>query len=216
MGTSRSEQRTVRRYVALGDSFTAGAPGGEDEGRWPDELAAALRAANPELDYHNLGEAGVTTAEVARMQLRPCLELRPDLVTVVSGANDVLLSVRPDIEAHAVALDRIFGELSRELPEALVVTGTVPQLANYIDLRPLSRARVERGVRELNEATRGLAAAHGLLCLEFAEHPQAAERENYIDDGFHPSSTGIQRAAHGAAAALSSHFGIRLGQEVCT
>jgi lysophospholipase L1-like esterase len=54
VGTSRSEPRLVRRYVALGDSFTAGAPGGEPEGRWPDELAAALRSVNPDLEYHNL------------------------------------------------------------------------------------------------------------------------------------------------------------------
>ena len=65
--TSPSE---FRRYVAIGDSFTAGAPGAA--GRWPDELAAALQPS----EYHNLGVAGATTAEVADVQLAQCVELR--------------------------------------------------------------------------------------------------------------------------------------------
>ena len=57
--------------------------------------------------YHNFGEAGATSSEVAAGQLPRCLELHPDLVTVVCGANDVLLSVRPDIDAHAAALAHV-------------------------------------------------------------------------------------------------------------
>jgi lysophospholipase L1-like esterase len=209
VATSRSDERLVRRYVALGDSFTAGAPGAPPEGRWPDELAAALRAVNPQLEYHNLGEAGVTTAEVAGAQLAPCLSLQPDLVTVVCGANDVLLSVRPDIEAHAVALDFIFGRIRERLPDAALMTATTPQLANHLDLRPRSRQRVEEGVNALNAATREVATRHEVVCLEFADHPGARERANFGADGFHPSATGIRRAARAGVAALSTHFGIR-------
>jgi lysophospholipase L1-like esterase len=191
--TSRSE---FRRYVAIGDSFTAGAPG--MEGRWPDELAAALQPA----EYHNLGVAGATTVEVADGQLARCIELDPDLVTVVCGVNDVLLSVRPDIEAHAAALERIFGTLRERLPDATVVTITVPTIAEYIGLRPRSRRRVESGVTALNEITRELAARHGALCLEWGDHPTARRRENFAADGFHPSATGIRRAAQACAEAL--------------
>jgi lysophospholipase L1-like esterase len=190
--TSPSE---ARRYVAIGDSFTAGAPG--IEGRWPDELADALRP----LEYHNLGVAGATTAEVADGQLDRCVELEPDLVTVVCGVNDVLLSVRPDIEAHAAALrDR--------LPDATVVTVTVPPIAEHIGLRPRSRGRVERGVAELNRVTRELSAGYDVLCLEWGEHPLARERENFAGDGYHPSPTGIRRAALACAQALRSHHRI--------
>jgi len=212
--TSPSETRLVQRYVALGDSFTAGAPGTPSEGRWPDYLAEALRAANPDLEYHNLGQAGVTTAEVAGAQLAPCLGLDPDLVTVVCGANDVLLSVRPDIEAHATSLDYIFGKLRERLPDVALMTATTPQLSNHLDLRPRSRKRVEEGVIRLNEATRQVALRHEVVCLEFADHPGARERENFGADGFHPSTTGIRRAAGAGVAALRQHFGIRTTQEV--
>jgi lysophospholipase L1-like esterase len=213
VGTSPSDDRLVRRYVALGDSFTAGAPGSEGEGRWPDYLADALREVNPKLEYHNLGQVGVTTAEVAGAQLAPCLALHPDLVTVVCGANDVLLHVRPDIEAHATALDFIFTRLRERLPDVALMTATTPQLANHLDLRPRSRKRVEEGVVKLNEATREVAARHRVVCLEFADHPGARERDNFGADGFHPSATGIRRAAGAGVAALRTHFGIRITQE---
>jgi lysophospholipase L1-like esterase len=202
--TSLSDVRAVRRYVALGDSFTAGAPGARAEGRWPDELAAAIGPA----EYHNLGVAGVTTPEVAEGQLARCIELEPDLVTVVCGVNDVLLHVRPDIGAHAEALEHIFKTLRERLPEAIVVTVTTPPIAEYIGLRPRSRRRVERGVAALNEATRSLAERHGVLCLEWGDHPVARDRENFSGDGFHPSATGIRRAALACAQALKLKHGI--------
>lgn len=202
--TSHSE---FRCYVAVGDSFTAGAPG--MKGRWPDELAAALRPA----EYHNLGVVGATTAEVADGQLDPCVELGPDLVTVVCGVNDVLLSVRPDIEAHASGLERIFRTITQRLPGAIVVTVTTPPIAEHIGLRPRSRRRVERGVAQLNEITRSLAERYGVLCLEWGDHPLARERQNFADDGFHPSLTGMRRAARASAQALAAHRGIRRTKE---
>jgi lysophospholipase L1-like esterase len=211
--TSPSDTRVVHRYVALGDSFTAGAPGSAFEGRWPDYLAETLRAVNPELEYHNLGQAGVTTAEVAGAQLAPCLALDPDLVTVVCGANDVLLNVRPDIRAHATSLNYIFTKLHERLPGVALMTATTPQLANHLDLRPRSRKRVEEGVIRLNEATRDVAERHGVVCLEFADHPDSRKRDYFGADGFHPSAEGIRRAAGAGVAALRTHFGIRITQE---
>jgi lysophospholipase L1-like esterase len=202
--TSRSE---FRRYVAIGDSFTAGAPG--LDARWPDELAAALEPA----EYHNLGVAGATTAEVADAQLGPCVELKPDLVTVVCGVNDVLLSVRPDIDAHAEALERIFSTMRERLPGATIVTVTTPPIAEHIGLRPLSRRRVEQGIRQLNEISRTLARRYGVLCLEWGDHPLARRRENFAADGFHPSLTGIRRAARACAQALGARGGLAIAKE---
>lgn len=196
-----------RCYVAVGDSFTAGAPG--QEGRWPDELAAALHPA----EYHNLGVVGATTAEVADGQLERCVELQPDLVTVVCGVNDVLLSVRPDIDAHAAGLERIFRTIRKRLPDAVVVTVTTPPIAEHIGLRPRSRRRVERGVAELNEITRSLSERYDVLCLEWGDHPLARERQNFADDGFHPSLTGIRRAARACAQALAAHRGIGIAKK---
>ena len=78
-------------YIAMGDSFTAGVE--PEKGRWPDELARAL---GPDVHYENLATIGATSEQVERDQLPRALELKPDLVTLVCGAKDVLLSTRPD------------------------------------------------------------------------------------------------------------------------
>ena len=69
-------------YVALGDSFTSGLVDGES--RWPDQVARAL---GPEVRYVNLAWVGATSEDVERVQLARALELDPDLITLICGAN---------------------------------------------------------------------------------------------------------------------------------
>jgi len=211
--TSRSEragERAITRYAALGDSFTAGT--GDGAGAWPDELAATLGAANPALEYHNLGVIGASSAQVAE-QLEAALALDPDFVTLVCGANDVLLSVRPNIARYESALAAMFARLRAAAPDTIVITATTPDPAQFLALRPRSRERVASGMRELNEVTRIVAARAGVLCLEFAEDPLAGERQNFAGDGYHASRDGNRRAAAAVASALRDHFGVRVASD---
>ena len=198
----------VNRYVALGDSFTAGAEG-SPAARWADELALALEHVNPDVEYHNLAVPGVPSGHVVEHQLEPAIALRPDVVTVICGANDVLLSVRPDISAYAATFDHILTRLRSTLPGAIVLTATVPDLSRFMPLRPRTRERVTRGMRQLGEATRSVARRHGVHCMEWAEHPQAVVRDNFAGDGFHPSPDGNRRAAAEVMRTLE-----RLGVEI--
>jgi lysophospholipase L1-like esterase len=183
-------------YVAMGDSFTAGLEPGKP--RWPDELADAL---GPGVRYENLAEVGATSEQVEREQLPRAVELEPDLVTLVCGANDVLDSTRPDPDAYAVRLSRMFARLRRGAPEAEILTATYPDISRFLDLRPRSRARVERGTRLFNAACRAVARRHGIVLLEGFDHPVARLRGAFAPDGFHPSAEGHR---HTAAEFLSS------------
>ena len=130
---------------------------------------------------------------------------------MICGANDVLLSVRPDVGGYAATLALMLSRLEGKLPEAALVTATIPDLSLHMPLRPRTRERVTRGMRQLNEATRSVARRHGVLCLEFADHPAAGDRANYAGDGFHPSPEGNRRAARalmrGARAPLRHRDG---------
>ena len=207
--------RIAERYAALGDSFTAGAEpspfdGGEPPApRWPDAVADRLRTVNPRLDYRNLAVAGAFSTEVAGGQLDAALAFRPDVVTVLCGANDVLLAVRPDIGAHAAALSAIFGRLRKELPGTAVVTATTPDFSPFIPYRPRSRARVAQGLHALNDATESIARRHGVLCLDFAGHGGASDRDNFHADGVHPSAAGSERSARAVLDALERRLGVR-------
>jgi lysophospholipase L1-like esterase len=188
-------------YVALGDSFTAGLVPGET--RWADEVARAL---GPDTRYENLAWVGATSADVEHKQLDRALELDPDVVTIVCGANDVLESVRPDPDEYAQRLARMFARLRREAPQADIVTATYPDISRFLDLRPRTRARVQKGMGRFNAACRAVARNHGIPLLDGYDHPAASDRDTYAADGFHPSEEGHRRAAVEFLRALGGRF----------
>jgi lysophospholipase L1-like esterase len=183
----------IGSYAALGDSFTAGA-GCPVGARWTDRLAAALPGVDGELRYRNFAVDGASSADVLG-QLRPALALEPDLVTVVCGVNDVLLTVRPDTDGYARNLATIFARLLRGSPAPLLITATAPESLDFLELGPRTRRRLRAGLARLNEHTRRIAAEHGAICLEVAGHPGLDDPENFQDDGLHPSAVGHARAA---------------------
>jgi lysophospholipase L1-like esterase len=199
--------RVVRAYVALGDSFTAGRESIDAE-RWPDLLAAALRQQNPDLRYENLAVDGATSAEVLERQVEPGLALDPDFVTVICGANDVLLATRPDVAAYAKNFDAILARLREGAPGAMIVTATAPEGWQFMELRPRTEARLIEATRELNDITRATAERHGAFCLPVAGHPALRDPDTFSADGLHPSSAGHQTVARESALFLHARLGI--------
>ena len=205
----RRAGQSVSSYAALGDSFTAGT-GCEPEDRWADRLARGLRGRNPSLTYGNLAAHGATSEEVLE-QVGPALQLEPDLVTVICGANDVLRSVRPDIDGYAHRLAEIFDRLRSALPRVAILTATSPESWSFLELGPRTESRVSNGIRNLNRATRSVSASRGVPCVDVADHPGLDDATNFSADGLHPSAAGHERAARELAAALHEHFGIDSG-----
>jgi lysophospholipase L1-like esterase len=204
--------RMVSSYVALGDSFTAGRESIDAE-RWADLLATAMRRVNPELSYSNLAVDGATSTEVLDLQIDPGLALAPDFVTVICGANDVLLATRPDVSGYAERIDRIFTRLREGAPEAMLVTATTPESWRFMELRPRTERRLIEATTGLNDITRAAAERFDVLCLPVAGHPALSDPETFSDDGLHPSTAGHQTVARESAAMISEHFGIELPME---
>ena len=93
-----------RTYVALGDSFTEGvgdpAPDRPHGVRgWADRVAEAVSRRDPDLTYANLAIRGRTMAAVLEQQVEPALAMRPDLVSVYAGGNDIM---RPVVDIDAI------------------------------------------------------------------------------------------------------------------
>jgi phosphatidylinositol alpha 1,6-mannosyltransferase len=198
--------RAVSCYTPLGDSFTAGT-GSPDGSGWADRIAAALRRRDSAFAYRNLAEDGATSADVLG-QVDQALQLEPDLVTVICGANDVLRTTRPDESAYARRLRTIFSRLTDAGPSMILVTATSPSRWDFVPLGPRTRARVEAGMRSFNDVTRAVAREHGVPCLDVADHPGLRDRDNFATDGLHPSPRGHARAARAFAALLRDGYGI--------
>lgn len=200
----------IEAYAALGDSFTAGRESVIGE-RWADRLASGLRRVNPELVYENLAVDGADSAEVLE-QVPAATALQPNLVTVICGANDVLLTVRPDVEGYERRFAQILTNLRGALPEAAIVTGTAPESWHFMDLRPRTRKRIAEATEALNEATMRIAAEHDrVLCLPVAGHPALEDPANYAADGLHASQRGHELIARETGRFLHEAFGIEIG-----
>lgn len=194
------------RFVAIGDSLSAGFEGDTAE-PWPDRVARALRRSGPVAAFANLAVAGATSTDVAAAQLDAAIELRPDLVSAICGANDVLLSVRPDPEGFEQVFDGMLATLACRVPGARVVTATYPPLATLFELRQRTLERVEAGMKAVNAAIRDCAARHGAIVLEWSIHPGIDDRENFASDGLHPSPIGHRRAAAAFLEGLRAELG---------
>jgi lysophospholipase L1-like esterase len=191
----------IGTYAALGDSFSAGLDDGSVP--WPELTARGLAARGEPVELHNLASVGATTADVLGQQLEPALALEPGLVSLVCGANDVLLTSRPDVEACAANLNALLGRIRADLPGATIVTATYPDPGRFAGLRPRTRKRVVEGILAVNLAIRSAAEANGALIMEFSRHPGVGDRANVGSDGFHPSALGHRRAAAEVLEALA-------------
>ncbi|WP_037075444.1 SGNH/GDSL hydrolase family protein [Pseudonocardia spinosispora] len=186
------------RYVAIGDSQTEGVGDGDDATGlrgWADRLAERLARVNPDLRYANLAVRGRRAGEVRAGQLDAAIALRPDLVTVVAGVNDLL---RPGFDADEVAgqLEVMFGALRAS--GACVATLTYPDVARIAPLaRPL-RPRVER----LNERIRAAAARQDVVVADAARHDAVADRRFFGPDRLHANALGHELIASAVAHAL--------------
>ncbi|MDR2998701.1 MAG: glycosyltransferase, partial [Microbacterium sp.] len=181
-----------RRYVALGDSLTEGlcdpAPDGTLRG-WADRLALLL-AADDGLSYANLALRSLRVSDVCGAQLRRARELRPDLVSVLVGAND-LVKPRPDVRRMAAELEAGVAQLRADGAEVLLVTPFLPRRREAVLLR--------RRFAAFADELAGIAARTGATLLDTDLLPHLGERRNWGEDLVHLSSRGHRLLAYRAA-----------------
>lgn len=187
-----------RRYVAIGDSSTEGLDDPDGAGGyrgWADRLAAKVAAAHPGLLYANLAVRGRRSGQILETQLEPALALRPDLVTLFSGTNDV---VRRRFDAIEVvgAIERM--QRAVRASGATLLTFTLPDLGPVL---PAARRLAPR-IATLNESLRRISGETGALLVDLARHPVAVDPRLWSEDRLHANSAGHARIAAALAAAL--------------
>jgi hypothetical protein len=121
--------------------------------------------------------------------------MRPDLVTLFSGTNDVIAR---RFDCDAVARD--VEQMQRTLigGGATLLTFTLPDLGPVL---PLARRLAPR-VLALNAALREVSARTGAIVVDFAAHSVASDSRLWSDDRLHANSLGHERIAAALAYAL--------------
>lgn len=203
---------TVRwnRYVAIGDSFTEGlwdSPDG-DAGPatpdvplrgWADVLAARLSerrvaAGDAPLEYANLAIRGRLLRPILADQVPAAIGLRPDLVSLVGGGNDIL---RP-----AADVDR----LARQLETAVVrlrAAGIDVLLGTGVDTVHSGLIRATRPrVATYNAHIWSIARRHGAHVVDLWGMRSLLDWRMWADDRIHLTTEGHARVAQAALVAL--------------
>lgn len=181
-----------RRYVALGDSFTEGigdpdekSPGGHRG--WADRVAEELSRGHEDFAYANLAIRGRLLQQIVDEQVEPALSLRPDLVTISAGGNDLL---RPgsDPDVLAERLDHAVGELS--VGGATVVLFTGP---DWGGTSVLGSVRSRTAI--LNENLRTVAARHDAVFADMWSLRELSDPQMWAGDRLHLSPLGHHTVA---------------------
>ncbi|GHD77076.1 lysophospholipase L1-like esterase [Salinibacterium amurskyense] len=188
------------RYVAIGDSFTEGigdpepdSPGGNRG--WADRVAEVLGSRKQDFAYANLAIRGRLLNQIASEQLEPALELKPDLISVSAGGNDI---IRPGSDADEVA-GRV-DELVRQLRSdgATVVLFTGPD----IGMTPVLN-RMRGKVAIYNENIRAVAQRHDAIVADMWSLRELGDPRMWAPDRLHFSAVGHHTVARMVLDALN-------------
>jgi lysophospholipase L1-like esterase len=192
---------TYRRYVAIGDSSTEGLEDPDGNGGyvgWADRLAQHIADGQDEpLEYANLAIRGLRIHDIRVGQLNDALAMKPDLLTVFAGVNDVI-GPRCDFDLVRAEYVIIFGEARRA--GCTVATFTMPDPAAVNPLAASLRERVDK----LNAIIRSEAEAWGVLVVDFEAYPVAEDPRLWFDDRLHSNTLGHTKVA----AALAWRLGV--------
>lgn len=192
------------RYVALGDSYTIGTSV-EAAGRFPNQLVASLANSVPLDLVGNLGVDGYTTTDLIRDELPVLPQLRPELVTLLIGVNDVVQGVpEATYERNAAS---ILDTLLAGLPPDRIVTIAIPDYtvtpagADYGDPDDQHDAIVAN-----NTIMARLAAARGIAFVDIFDISLLAadDRSLVASDGLHPSARQYERWVERLAPTVAS------------
>ena len=93
--------------MALGDSTVEGVGASSAAANYVGRLHARLRVVYPTAQVVNLGVGGATSADVLRRQLDRAIALRPRLITLSIGPNDI--TTRVPVAEYERNLDVILG-----------------------------------------------------------------------------------------------------------
>ena len=187
------------RYVAIGDSQTEGLWDGNDAVGFlgfADRLAALIDSTHPGPHYANLAIRGKLVADVLHEQVPHALAMRPDLITVCVGMNDVIQPGNSFGRA-LTNLECIYAALADS--GATVVTTTFPNVAQFLPLGRLVSGRLTR----INDAITAAADQYGFRLVDLYGAASMRDLDTWDVDRVHASTKGHILFAAAAAEALN-------------
>jgi lysophospholipase L1-like esterase len=203
--TLESEPLDAMRFLAFGDSITAGADGTAGDLRlaaidpaasYPTALRRALQAdfPNQEMDVLNRGVGG----EPASCDSSPTFcgegrlrgelfEFRPDVLLLLHGYNDLLAEGADAVDQVVDATARMIRNASELGLRAVFVGALTP---GRTATGPRDRQIDPAAIRLTNEQLAALSSREGAYFVDLHAAFSGRETELVADDGLHPTELG--------------------------
>lgn len=188
-----------QRFVAIGDSFTEGLgdPSPESPGGlrgWADRFAEVLGGYDENFAYANLAVRGKLIRQITEEQLEMALDLRPDLVSISAGGNDV---IRPggDPDHVAVQLEYLLRRFRATGATVMVFTGVDTAF------QPVFRS-IRGRVAIYNENVRKIAQRHDGIVVDQWALEELQDPRYWAVDRLHLNPLGHHTIARAALDAL--------------
>ena len=182
----------TRRYLALGDSYTIG-EGVDEAGRWPAQLARALRSEGLAIDEPEIiARTGWTTDELIAAVDAQAPSPDYGLVSLLIGVNDQYRGRSPEEYArHFESLLRRAAGLARGRPERVLVL-SIPDwgVTPFGNADARGAERIGAQIDALNALAHDACRRHGVTWIDItaASRAHGAEPAMLVADGLHPSA----------------------------
>lgn len=199
------------RFVAMGDSFTEGVgddlPDGTVRG-WADLVALGLAtAADRPVEYANLAIRGKLLGPIVNEQLEPALALRPDLVSICGGGNDLM---RPRVEISSVIglLERVIDRAREQGAHVLLLSG--PNPSRHLPFGSLLQLRGD----QMAAVGRALFSRSDITVVNNWTDRELADIRYWSDDKLHLNARGHTRVASNVLTALGVPVPVEWGADI--
>jgi lysophospholipase L1-like esterase len=148
----------------------------------------------------NLAVDGATVHDVLSKQLPAVAALKPDLVSVTVGVNDIRRREFDELSFKA-DLGQLFEALGAT--QATLLACTLPDLTVIMSLSPELPEIVRERMRLASDIIREQAESYGAVCLDAWSLPGVSDPGLYGPDRLHPNSRGHQFIAAACADKLA-------------
>jgi lysophospholipase L1-like esterase len=173
--------------VALGDSFTEGV-GDRDERLpngvrgWADRVAEKLAKADPGWEYSNLAIRSKRLRHVVSEQLEQALAMKPALITLYAGGNDIL-DIGTDMAVLMDDYEKLVARLAGSGATVVLFTGFDVKVSAVLEL-------LKKRNTIYNQRVRDIAAKYGAVLVDYWCLDAFHDQRMWDSDRLHMSKAG--------------------------
>jgi len=179
------------KYVALGDSLSAGVGTDNNQESFPYLLAKKM-SQNFEVNLVNLGVPGAKSSDVLNQQVDKAIAQKPDYITLLIGINDIHgLILAKNFESN---FSQIVNQLATRTKAKITIIN-IPYLGADNLILPPYNLYFDRETVKFNRIIQTITDQKSLCYVDLYQLSKNAFAKNrifYSADWFHPSANGYQ------------------------